>query len=365
VDDVDHRTGTRRVFSWLRQPPSDDAPMFALVVYRLRWAVLATFLVASLATVGYVVTEGFGWIDAIYMTVITLGTVGYEEVHPLDTAGRLLTIGIIVVGFGTFAYAVSVLTNLFVSGDALTQIHHRRSKRMREELHDHVIVVGFGRVGQAVVRGLQELDKACVVLDRNPAAEHSIRAAGGVEVIGDATNEEDLQKAGVGRAAALIAACDEDSENLVVVLTARAARSDLRIISRVNEATWLDRMKQAGADVAQSPYPSYGMSLAAAAVSSAVVDLHDLPMLGLGTEEIQVPSGSRLIGSTAVDIARMHPLAYILGLRRDDQLQPWHRVDGAIRAGDILVALGPPEHLTTLANDAAPSAPGAVDSLTP
>jgi voltage-gated potassium channel len=345
------------LITWLRQSPSDDAPLFALVVYRLRWAVLAILVLACLATVGYVVTDGFGWIDALYMTVITLGTVGYEEVHPLDTAGRLLTIAVIITSFGTFVYAVSVLTNLFVSGDALAHIRRRRSKRMRDQLHDHVVVVGFGRVGQAIVRGLQQLGREFVVLERNPAAEDAIRATGGVEVIGDATNEEDLRKAGIARADALISACDKDSENLVVVLTARAVRSDLRIISRVNEATWLDRIKMAGADVAQSPYPSYGMSLAAAAVSSAVLDVHNLPLLGLNTEEIQVLDGSPLIGSNATEIAQKHPCAYIVGLRRGDRLRPWQSIDDAVCAGDVLLALGPSEHLMTLAKDASSISP--------
>jgi len=356
----DERMRPTRPFGWLMRPPSDVAPMFALVLYRLRWALLAILVVASLATVGYVVTDGYGWIDGLYMSVITLGTVGYEEVRPLDTAGRILTITVIIVGFATFVYAVSVLTNLFVSGDALAQIHRRRSKRMREELRNHVIVVGFGRVGQAVVRGLQELGKECIVLDRNPAAESAIRAAGGVEVIGDATSQDDLRRAGIERADALIAACDADSENLVVVLTARATRSDLRIVSRVNEATWLDRMKQAGADVAQSPYPSYGISLASAAASSAVLDLHDLPLLGLGTEEIQIPDGSPLIGSTASDIARTRPWAYVVGLRRDDRLHPWHRVEGPVCAGDVLVVLGPPGELMLLATDASAPTPSEI-----
>jgi Trk K+ transport system NAD-binding subunit len=135
-------------------------------------------------------------------------------------------------------------------------------------------------------------------------------------------------------------------------LTARATRSDLRIISRVNEATWLDRMKQAGADVAQSPYPSYGMSLAAAAVSSAVLDLHELPLLGMGTEQIQIADGSRLAGSTAAAIALAHPCAYVVRLRREERWHPWHKTEGVVRVGDVLVALGSPEDLMSLALDA-------------
>ena len=104
------------------------------------------------------------------MTVITLGTVGYGETRPLHTAGRVMTIGIIIIGFTTFVYAVSVLTNLFVSGETLTQMHHRKAKRMSESLEHHVIIVGFGRVGTAVARGLKEMGRQCVVIDCRAAS---------------------------------------------------------------------------------------------------------------------------------------------------------------------------------------------------
>ena len=346
----------RHGFPWLTSPPADDAPVGALVLFRLRFALLAVGVLWVLATVLYVVVEGYGWVDAAYMTIITLGTVGYEEVHPLDTAGRVLTIGVIIVSFATFVYAVSVLTNLYVSGDALAQRHHRRSKRMQEQLRDHVIVVGFGRVGQAVVRGLQDLGKPCVVLDHDPALEEHMRGTGVVDVIGDGTNPDDLRRTGIERAEALVAACDADAANLVVVLSARATRPDLRIIARVNDAAWLERMKQAGADVAQSPYPSYGMSLAAASVASSVLDLHELPLLGLRTEEIEVPAGSPLTGLTPREISRRNDDVYVLGLRRAERIQPWHAIDGPVQPGDVLVVLGAPERLVALAAGAV--APG-------
>jgi voltage-gated potassium channel len=350
-----HEQTDRTAFAWLTNPPAGDAPMLALVLFRLRWVLIALGVLWAAATVLYVAVEGYGWIDAAYMTIITLGTVGYEEVHPLDTAGRLLTIVVIIVSFATFVYAVSVLTNLFVSGDAVAQRRHRRSRRMQEHLRDHVIVVGFGRVGQAVVRGLQELGKSCVVLDRNPALEEQMRACGAVDVVGDGTDPDDLRRTGIERAEALVAACDADAANLVVVLSARATRPDLRIIARVNDAAWLERMKQAGADVAQSPYPSYGMSLAAASVASSVLDLHELPLLGLRTEEIEVPAGSPLTGLTPHEISRGNDV-YVLGLRHPDRIEPWHAIDGPVQPGDVLVVLGAPERLVALATSA--GAPG-------
>ncbi|MHB8513683.1 MAG: potassium channel family protein [Actinomycetota bacterium] len=240
-----------------------------LVAYRLRWALAAALALAVVATVGYVIIEHYSWNDAVYMTVITLGTVGYGEVRPLHTGGRLLTMGVIIGGFLTLVYMASVLTNLFASGEATQHMRTRRTVRMASELKHHVIVVGFGRAGQAVVRALVKRGKQCVVIDINPEHEPTITAAGAMQIIGNATNHEDLARAGIERADALVAAADQDSENLVIVLTARSTRADLRIISRVNQASWLHRIKQAGADVAESPYESYGERLVGFALAAS------------------------------------------------------------------------------------------------
>jgi len=237
------------------------------MAYRLRLPLLLLVTLAAIATIGYETIEGYGWVDAAYMTVITLGTIGYGEVHPLGTGGRIFTIGVIIAGFATFVYAVSVLTNVFTSGDAARHMRERSARRMRDALSQHVIVVGFGRVGHAVVRSLHGSGRQCVVLDMNPDHESRIREMGAVHVCGDATRVDDLHKAGIERAVGLVAAADTDAANLVVVLTARATAPGLRIVSRINEAEWLQRIKNAGADVAQSPYESYGQLLADSAVT--------------------------------------------------------------------------------------------------
>ena len=319
------------------------------MLFRLRNALLAVAVLAVVATVGYVVLEGYGWVDALYMTVITLGTIGYGEVRPLDTAGRFLTIGVIIAGFAAFVYAASVLTNFFTSGEASQRAHERRARRMQAQLNDHVIVVGFGRVGHAVVRALLQMGRQCVVLDINPNLQAQISASGAMHVAGDATDEDDLRRAGIDRAVGLVAAADQDSLNLVVVLTARAVRPELRIVSRVNQSTWLSRIENAGADVAQSPYDSYGASLAASALSPTVLSLHNLPLLGLGTEEIEVAENSDLVGKRIEQLEAAHVGVHILGLRRERQLHKWHEIDDPLRQGDVVVALGEPADLSARA----------------
>jgi voltage-gated potassium channel len=250
-------------------PDLSDRSVATLVVYRLRWALLGLLALSVIASAGYVLLEGYSVLDAIYMTVITLGTVGYGEVRPLGTGGRVLTMAVIVGGFATLVYMATVLTNLFASGEAVRHLQARRMRRMSEGLERHVIVVGFGRVGQAVAASLLALGERCVVIDRNPDHGAAITGAGALHIVGDATNEDDLRRAGVARADALVAATDTDAENLVVVLTARSIRADLRIVSRVNQHSWLRRITAAGADVAESPYESYGSILAGAAVAGA------------------------------------------------------------------------------------------------
>lgn len=245
-----------------------------LLVYRLRFALIAAVALAVVATFGYVSLEGYSWLDSIYMTVITLGTIGYGEVKPLHSDGRIFTIAVIISSFATLVYMASVLTTLFATGEVVQHARLRRMRRMCAELNDHVIVVGFGRVGQATVLALVAQNKQVVVMDTNPDHERDIHAAGALQVIGDATDEDALRNAGIDRAAALIAAADQDSENLVVVLTARSMRHDLRIVSRVNRASWLVRMRRAGADVAESPYESYGERLATCAVADTTTVGH-------------------------------------------------------------------------------------------
>jgi len=322
------------------------------VLYQLRWALVALIVLFAGATIGYVVIDGFSWLDAAYMTVITLSTVGYGEVHHLDSAGRLFTIGVIIASFGTLVYAAAMVTELFTTGRAIKHLNQARGRRMRHALEDHVIVVGFGRVGQAVAIGVRGQGVPCLVIDRSAEHEAAIRDAGCVAMVGDATDEADLAEAGLQRARALVAAAEQDDINLVITLTARALRADLRIVSRVNEAGWRDRIVRAGADVAESPYPSYGLSLASSAIRPDILDMHLLPLLGFGTEEIEISADSPLVGRRLSELGESANGVHVIGLRRAQRLQRWHDVEGDIRAGDILVALGTPELLRALARQA-------------
>jgi voltage-gated potassium channel len=324
--------------------------LLRFLLSRLRVALVLVGALFVLSTLGYMVIEHFGLLDAMFMSMITLSTVGYSEVHPLNDAGRLFTMAVIVAAFATFVYAAAMLTNLFTSGEAVSYLRRVRGKRMREQLNGHVIVVGFGRVGQATCHGVVELGAACLVMERNASREEAILEAGYVPMIGDATSEEDLLEAGIHKARALIAAAEDDSINLIVTLTARAVRPDLRIISRVNdESSWQGRIERAGANVARSPYHSYGLSLAAQALTPGILELHNVHGLGLSAEEIEVSDTSALVGRVLEELSGHGHDVFVIGVRREQQFRTWHDVDGPIESGDVLIVLGPSAKVRALA----------------
>ena len=322
----------------------------ALLLRRLANVFAVMIGVMVVATIGFVVLADYPWFDGLYMSVITLATIGYGEVKPLDTTGRIWAITVIVAGFATFVYAASVLSAVFVSGEFTNAVKARRGERMREQLRDHVIVVGFGRVGRAVVKGVVNERRPCIVIDRERALDESITAAGVVGLIGDASEETTLREAGIERAEAIVVAAHDDATNLVVVLTARALNPNLRIVARVNDPAWYDRICRAGAHSALSPYESYGIALAASALDASVVGVQDLPTLGLRAEEFTVLAGSPVVGTLLQDLAVAHPDVLVVGIRREQGITRWHEIPGPITVDDVIVILGEPSAMARLAS---------------
>jgi voltage-gated potassium channel len=316
------------------------------VVSRMRATVMAVAVLVVVSTLGYVVFADYPLFDALYMTVITLGTIGYGEVHPLDTAGRVWTMVVVVGGFAVFVTSAATLSELFLSADLGPALRERRGRRMRAQLHEHVIVVGFGRVGRPAVDALGRQGVPCLVIDRLDGRVAEAGAIGVTTLDGDAMDEDVLREAGVERASALVAAADDDQTNLVVVITARALAPELRIVTRVNDPTWTARFLRAGADVALSPYDSFGSSLAASALTDVAIDQHDLASAGLRTEELVVTEGSALDGADLDAVRVGHPGIVAVGLRDDDG--DWSEVQGQLRSGDVLVVHGAPRSLEEL-----------------
>jgi voltage-gated potassium channel len=339
--------------------PGATARPSALVVGRFGPVVASSIALVAVATTGYVVIAGYSWFDALYMTVITLGTIGYQEVEPLGTDGRVWTIAVVGAGFCLLVYVASVLTSLFVSGDLGRAFASRRGARMRSELRDHVIVVGFGRVGRATAGAVLEQSRGCIVVDTDPASLDGIEELGAVALTGDGRDEHVLRSAGIERATALVAAAHDDATNMVVVLTARSIAPGLRVVARVNDPQWDARMRRAGADACTSPYESVGALLATSAVEPGVIGLQDLPGLGLRTEEIAVDPGSAAVGRELPALLQAHPDVLLLGVRTGAGVSSWTEVAGGLRPHDVVLALGAPASLRRLTHElsAPPSRP--------
>jgi voltage-gated potassium channel len=202
------------------------------------------------------------------MTVTTLTTVGFGEVHPLDTSGRILTIGLIFSGVSLFVVALSLLAQAIQEGALGERGRLRRMQKKIQDLKGHVIVAGYGRVGRAVAHTLQERGVDAVVIDIRDDREREIADDGMLYSIGDATLEHDLREVGIDHAKALITAVDDDGDNLFITMVARSLAPDLWIVARASEQTSIDRLELAGADRVYSPYVSAGEQMADAAIDA-------------------------------------------------------------------------------------------------
>lgn len=231
---------------------------------RLRLIRLSLVLlgIALVGTAGYMVLEGYSPLDALYMTVITLTTVGYGEVHELSTGGRLFTIALILGGVGTMAFLLSTLVEYLVGGELTGSLRIRRMQHMIDSLTGHYIVCGFGRVGQEVVRDLRRQGAAVVVIESDP--DPAILLDPEVpHVSADASSEEALERAGIERARGLVAATGDDSTNIVISLTARTLQPGLMIVARASHSAAEAKLLRAGATSVVSPHRIGGQRMAA------------------------------------------------------------------------------------------------------
>src|SRR5918994_4007724 len=314
--------------------------------FRLPLALLA--LTVAYGTVGYRVLEEWSWLDSVYMTMITLTTVGFREVRPLDDGGQVFTISLLVLGVITLLSAVSVGTELLASGELGAVLRRRRVRRQLDGLSDHFLICGFGRVGRAAAEDFVREDVPFAVVD---TAEEL--AAGDVpHVVGDATDEGALRLAGIERAQALLCAVDSDSVNVYVTLTARALNPRLIIVARASSSESVEVLRRAGADRVVSPFVLSGRLMASLSLRPSLVDFIDSVILAPGQrlEEIVVGPGSWLAGKALSEVGAAHPGVHVLAIRRadSDELVTSPPADVALAPGDVAVVFGPVDTLQTL-----------------
>jgi voltage-gated potassium channel len=325
--------------------------------YRAQGPGFAVALLISVivgGTIGYMVIEGWSAWDAFYMTVITVTTVGYKEVHDLSRAGQVFTVCLLFGGVGSALYTFTLLATVVVEGGLPKRLQRRRHERMLDITKDHFIVCGYGRIGSIVAHELRRQNIAYVVIERDPERVQQAMEDGATAVEADASREEVLKRAGIDRARGLIAAVGTDAENVYAVLTARVLRPDLFIVGRAETEDATIKLKRAGADRVISPYQIGGVQIAQTALRPAVVDFMTLATssenLELAMEEITVADSSRLANQSilSANLRQRYGIIVVGIQRRDLRMEFNPEPDTAIRPGDKLVVLGRPESLKAL-----------------
>jgi voltage-gated potassium channel len=317
-----------------------------------QWAalLLALLLIGSL---GFMWLEGWDFFDSLYMTVTTLTTVGYGEVHPLDRLGRLYNMVLILTGMGVMLYIVGSLARVVIEGELQSVLGKRKLIKHIKRLKNHYIICGFGRIGEIIARQLKHRGMSLVIIDKDPDQIARLEALGYYFIFGDATRDDVLLEAGIERAKGLISVVSSDAANVYVVLTARSLNPSLFIVARGEELGSEQKLLRAGADKVESPYHMGGQKMAHTILHPTVVTFMELAMkegVDWSMEEIAVGPASPLQGVPLADSGIRQNLDLILvAIKRGDGemlFNPSHETP--ILAGDTLIALGLRKNLDAL-----------------
>ncbi len=317
--------------------------------------------VVVVGTVGYVVL-GFGVLDAVYQTVTTITTVGFREVEPLNSAGQVFTIVLILAGVGTALYTLTMVLELFVEGHVGEAMERRRMDRKLSALDGHVIVCGWGRVGRAAAHDLEGAGMPLVVVDIDQERVATIPRTY-PHVCGDASDDDVLRHAGIDRAAALVATVSTDAANLFITLSARTLRPDLFIVSRAREDASNYKLLRAGADRVVNPQEIGGARIAAFVSRPRVTDFLDVVMHTRETEllleQITLTADSALVGLSLSEAkVRDRTGALVLALHDSSAGLVSNPGGGVVmKPEQTLIAIGTPVQLESLATIAGSSGP--------
>lgn len=270
------------------------------MIRRIARALIPVLLVMAVSTLGYMLIWGWPLLDAFYMTVITVGTVGFREIHPLDGSAQLFTAFVVLAGIVAGGFALSTVFGILVEGRISGVWEGRRMLKRITDMHDHTIIAGVGRVGDVVARALEDAGREFVVIDVSPANLAAARERGWACIHGDATSEEVLISAGIERAGYVVTALNADADNLFVTVTARALNSAVFIIARSSSVTTETKLLRGGADRVVTPNVIGGRRMAMMIEHPRVSDYLDLADGGGGTDvqvqELVVDAPSGLVG---------------------------------------------------------------------
>ncbi|MFZ0549080.1 MAG: potassium channel protein [Candidatus Promineifilaceae bacterium] len=315
---------------------------------------LALAAVLLIGTLGYRLLEQWSYIDALYMTVITLSTVGFGETRALSPIGRIFTIFLIVLGVSTVAYALSSIGEYILNVRVGPRVRERRIMRMINKFEDHFIICGFGRVGRSSYETLKEANRQIVIIEKADAHAEDPLNMGLTVVVGDATRDETLRNAGIEKAKGLVICGGSDSDNLFIVLSARALNPNLFIVARTVSPENESKMLRAGADRVVSPYTIGGRHMANLLSRPHVTDFLDVVTLDSGLElwleELEIGKSSEIAGQTVIeaDLRRRTGAILIALLRGKDSQALLPDESTRLDFEDKLIVLGTKEQLLKL-----------------
>ena len=311
-------------------------------------------MVVVLGTAGYTVVEGWPLVDSFYMTVITLTTIGFGEVHPLSNLGRMMTVGVILSGLGLMGYAVVAGTRFVIEGELSDFFTRRRSIRTIRNMQDHFIVCGFGRMGSFICQQLKERGIPLSVVEKDPENQATITELGYPLSPGDATDESVLLSAGIKNARGLVSVLDSDAANVYVVLTARELNPKLEIIARSGTPGAHKKLYRAGADRVIDPYKIGGMRMVMGILKPAVMGFIEMAMdykeMGVEIEQIPVAATSEYVGKRLIDTGIRRDLDLIIvAIRKSDGTMVFNPgPQSEVEEDDTLITMGKREKVLVL-----------------
>ncbi len=323
---------------------------FRTLCRQFRIPLTALALLVAGGTAGYAGVEGWPLFDALYMTVITVTTVGYREIHPLSRSGEIFTMLLVTGGVGLLFYVMGNITRVVLEGELAAVFGRRRAEKKMITLKNHYIVCGYGRMGRIVARDFASREAPFVVVERDLGLVQGADP-GHLLLHGDASQDAVLLKAGIERARGLVAVVSSDADNLYITMTARLLRADINIVARASDEAAEQKLLRAGANRVVAPYVIGGTRVAHAVLKPAVVDFLELATrtgnLELQIEEIPLNAGSLLEGKTIRDagLAHEHGVIVVAVKKGDGKMEFNPPVTRHLAEGDTLIVLGPPEKL--------------------
>lgn len=324
--------------------------MNLLLSGRFRFAISATIAVFVIGTIGYMAIEGWSFLDSLFMTAITISTVGYDEVGDLSSGGQIFSIVLIVVGVGITFYTIVLIAEYIAEGHLGSTIGRRRMKDKVNKLQNHYIVCGYGRVGREVASTIKDEDKPFVVIEMNNVRIEKAINDECLYIEGDVTNDDTLKEAGIERARALIAAVGNDVDNVYVALSARALRPDIMIAARASDSDSEQKLQRAGANRVIFPQKLGGRRMAMVTLHPQLVDFIDTTVYGrdgeFSLEDILITSDSPIAGVTLKEGQELCCGGVIIAIKKKDgSLIANPQPDSLLEIGDEVLFIGTRQQL--------------------